>query len=121
MIQCICNLSCAPVLLFLSTNFPSVCHVFCGNASTVECADGLCPPLMKYLEITCEDEIVGLEGREAALASALSVLNIIFTSHDGIATKLLKGIQRKTISNIHICIQRQILPLDNQLCFSLIW
>lgn len=57
---------------------------------------------MKYLEITCEDEIVGLEGKQAALASALSVLNIIFTSHDGIATKLLKGIQRKTMSNIHI-------------------
>lgn len=71
---------------------------------------------MKYLEITCEDEIVGLEGKQAALASALSVLNIIFTSHDGIATKLLKGIQRKTMLNIHIDIQRQIFPWDTDKC-----
>lgn len=46
---------------------------------------------MKYLGILCEDEIVGLEGREAALASALSVLNVIFTSHDDTAAMLLKG------------------------------
>lgn len=65
----------------------------------VECADSLCPPLMKYLGILCEDEIVGLEGREAALASALSVLNVIFTSHDDTAAMLLKG---------ELCIQSKV-------------
>lgn len=54
---------------------------------------------MKYLGILCEDEIVGLEGREAALASALSVLNVIFTSHDDTATMLLKG---------ELCIQSKV-------------
>lgn len=80
-----------------STALETYLHIFqlmstteTGVESLVECADGLCPPLMKYLGILCEDEIVGLEGREAALASALSVLNVIFTTHDDTATRLLK-------------------------------
>jgi hypothetical protein len=46
---------------------------------------------MKYLSLVCEDEIVGLDGREAALASVLSVLNVVFTSHAEMAAMLLKG------------------------------
>lgn len=80
-----------------STALETYLHIFqlmstteTGVESLVECADSLCPPLMKYLGILCEDEIVGLNGREAALASALSVLNVIFTSHDDTAAMLLK-------------------------------
>ena len=36
--------------------------------------------LMKYLNIVCEYEIVGVDRMEGPLTSALSVLNILFTS-----------------------------------------
>ncbi len=36
--------------------------------------------LVRYLMITCSDEIVGVEGRENSLATVLSVANILLES-----------------------------------------
>ncbi|XP_062591161.1 protein saal1-like isoform X1 [Saccostrea cucullata] len=83
-----------------------------GVESLVECADGLCPPLMKYLGILCEDEIVGLEGREAAISSALSVLNVIFTSHEETAAKLLRD---EKLLRIFLKILEPLMPYIQQI------
>ncbi|XP_061181312.1 protein saal1-like [Saccostrea echinata] len=83
-----------------------------GVESLVECADGLCPPLIKYLGILCEDEIVGLEGREAAISSALSVLNVIFTSHDETAARLLKD---EKLLRIFLKILEPLMPYIHQI------
>ena len=46
---------------------------------------------MKYLNPICDDEIVGIEDREACIASALSVLNILFSANEETSNKLIKG------------------------------
>jgi hypothetical protein len=46
---------------------------------------------MKYLNTICDDEIVGIEDREACIASALSVLNILFSANEETSSKLIKG------------------------------
>ena len=46
---------------------------------------------MKYLNTICDDEIVGIEDREACIASALSVLNILFSANEETSNKLIKG------------------------------
>ena len=47
---------------------------------TVAHTEKLEKKIIKYLNIVCEYEIVGLGGKEAPLASALSVLNILLMS-----------------------------------------
>ena len=42
--------------------------------------DRLEQKLFKYLNIVCEYEIVGVDGKERPLSSAISVLNILLTS-----------------------------------------
>ncbi|XP_045175608.2 protein saal1-like [Mercenaria mercenaria] len=51
-----------------------------GVEALVGHTDRLEMKIIKYLNIVCEYEIVGLDGKEAPLSSALSVLNILFTS-----------------------------------------
>lgn len=57
----------------------------------VECVDSLCFFLMKYLGILCEDEIVGLEGREVVFVSVFFVFNVIFIFYDNIVIMFFKG------------------------------
>ena len=40
-------------------------------------SDYVSESMMKFLQSICEDEILGLEGREGSLASAISVLNVL--------------------------------------------
>ncbi|KAK3101312.1 hypothetical protein FSP39_002616 [Pinctada imbricata] len=61
-----------------------------GVQALVDCSEDVEQPLMKYLGIICEDEIVGLENREACLASALSVLNIIFSACETTSNRMIK-------------------------------
>ncbi|KAJ8299249.1 hypothetical protein KUTeg_023309 [Tegillarca granosa] len=61
-----------------------------GIQALVDCGEELAKPLMKYLNVLCEDEIVGLEGRAQCLASALCVFNILFSSNENIANMILK-------------------------------
>ena len=42
--------------------------------------DYLVKKLMKFLNVVCEYEIVGVDKMEGPLTSALSVLNILFTT-----------------------------------------
>lgn len=48
-------------------------------------------PLLKYLLGVCEYEIVGLDGHEDCLASALSVLNVLYSSSPDVVDKLSSG------------------------------
>ncbi|XP_067656159.1 protein saal1-like [Haliotis asinina] len=59
-----------------------------GVAALVLCADVLQIPLLKYLLSVCEYEIVGLDGHEGCLASALSVLNVLYSSSPDVVDKL---------------------------------
>ncbi|OWF50750.1 Protein saal1 [Mizuhopecten yessoensis] len=60
-----------------------------GVETLVTCSAALEVPLMKHLDMLCEDEIVDLDGGDSCLASALSVLNILFLSDDSVHDKLL--------------------------------
>lgn len=46
---------------------------------------------MKYFGILCEDEIVGLEGREVVFVSVFFVFNVIFIFYDDIVVMFFKG------------------------------
>ncbi|XP_048242098.1 protein saal1-like [Haliotis rufescens] len=59
-----------------------------GVTALVLCADVLQIPLLKYLLGVCEYEIVGLDGHEDCLASALSVLNVLYSSSPDVVDKL---------------------------------
>lgn len=63
---------------------------------TVNCGEDLAKPLLKYLNVICEDEIIGLDGRAQCLASALCVFNVLFSSNENIANMILKG-------NVFLC------------------
>ncbi|KAL5007859.1 hypothetical protein ScPMuIL_016665 [Solemya velum] len=79
-----------------------------GVESLVTCAPELKNPLLKYLNIICEDEIVGLEGREACLASALSVLHVLFNSTNIVSEQLTKDEQ---IMRIFLKILEPLYPI----------
>ncbi|KAK3608494.1 hypothetical protein CHS0354_010343 [Potamilus streckersoni] len=61
-----------------------------GVEALVSCAVTLQRALLKYLNLVCEYEIVRLKDRQTSLASALSVLNLIFTSVPLSAKQLTK-------------------------------
>ncbi|XP_064634981.1 protein saal1-like [Lineus longissimus] len=48
-----------------------------GVAALIANCDDVFASLMRFLVNICEDEILGLEGREGSLASAISVLNVL--------------------------------------------
>ena len=57
----------------------------------MSCSDDVLVPLLKYLMGICEYEIVGLEGRESCLSSAISVVSVLLTSSPDAADKLTSG------------------------------
>ncbi|XP_041367816.1 protein saal1-like isoform X2 [Gigantopelta aegis] len=59
-----------------------------GVQALVLCSDDVLVPLLKYLMSMCEYEIVGLDGREGCLSSAISVVNVLLTSSHDAADKL---------------------------------
>lgn len=61
-----------------------------GAEALVSCADAVEKPLVKYLNTVCDDEIVGIENKESCIASALSVLNILFSSNEETSNRLIK-------------------------------
>lgn len=73
----------------LSQHFP-ICFWYI-LIFTVDCGEDLAKPLLKYLNVICEDEIIGLDGRAQCLASALCVFNVLFSSNENIANMILKG------------------------------
>ncbi|XP_033751268.1 protein saal1-like [Pecten maximus] len=79
-----------------------------GVETLVACSSDLEVPLMKYLGVLCEDEIVGLDGREACLASTLSVLNILFLSDNSVHDKLTSN---ENLIRIFIKILEPLSPL----------
>ncbi|XP_069133281.1 protein saal1-like [Argopecten irradians] len=79
-----------------------------GVETLVMCSGELEVPLMKYLGVLCEDEIVGLDGHEAILASTLSVLNILFLSDNSVHDKLTSN---ENLIRIFIKILEPLSPL----------
>lgn len=83
-----------------------------GVETLVMCSGELEVPLMKYLGVLCEDEIVGLDGHEAILASTLSVLNILFLSDNSVHDKLTSN---ENLIRIFIKILEPLSPLVHML------
>lgn len=68
------------------------CYTLVVVTVSVSHTDRLEPKIIKYLNIVCEYEIVGVDGKERALSSAISVLNILLTTQTlNKVTHLYKG------------------------------